>query len=69
MPPYVVAFAWTLSLAWFSSRIDRRGLVVLATSPFAIAGYIIFVVTGLSDVNARYVGILFLSRLLVACEI
>ncbi|ORY76008.1 major facilitator superfamily domain-containing protein [Leucosporidium creatinivorum] len=56
VPPYVVAFAWTLALAWLSSRIDRRGLVLLATSPFAIAGYIIFVVTGLSDVNARYAG-------------
>lgn len=57
VPPYIVAFVWTLSLAWLSSRIDRRGFVLLATSPFAIAGYILFVATGLTDVNARYVRI------------
>jgi hypothetical protein len=57
VPPYIVAFVWTLSLSWLSSRIDRRGFVLLASSPFAVAGYILFVATSLPDVNARYVSI------------
>lgn len=51
-----MAFVWTLSLTYLSNRIDRRGFVLLCTSPFAVAGYITFVATGLSDVDARYGG-------------
>lgn len=36
--PYCVAFVWTLFLCFLSARLDRRGVVLLISSPFAIAG-------------------------------
>jgi hypothetical protein len=56
VPPYVVAFVWSLALAYLSNRLDRRGWVMLCSSPFALAGYVTFVATDLPDVHARYAG-------------
>ncbi|GAA5942570.1 uncharacterized protein JCM15063_000038 [Sporobolomyces koalae] len=56
VPPYVVAFFWSLGLAYLSNRIDRRGFVMLCSSPFALAGYVTFVATNLPDIHARYAG-------------
>ncbi len=56
VPPYVVAFVWSISLAYLSNRLDRRGWVLLCTSPFCIAGYVIFVATQQADIRARYAG-------------
>ncbi len=38
VPPYMVAFVWGLAVAYLSNRINQRGWVMLASSPFAIAG-------------------------------
>ncbi|KAM0745965.1 MFS general substrate transporter [Meredithblackwellia eburnea MCA 4105] len=56
VPPYIVAFVWTLFLSYMSDRLNRRGIVLLISSPFAIAGYIVFVGTKLTDIHARYAG-------------
>lgn len=57
LPPYVVAFFWSLALAYLSKRLNRRGFVMLCSSPFALAGYVTFVATDLSDIHARYVSL------------
>ncbi|GAA5872682.1 hypothetical protein JCM8547_003730 [Rhodosporidiobolus lusitaniae] len=57
VPPYAVAFAWAIFVAWLSAKINRRGVLLLFSIPFAIAGYAIFVGTGQDAPNARYAGV------------
>ncbi|BGP13501.1 hypothetical protein JCM10213_000691 [Rhodosporidiobolus nylandii] len=56
-PPYAVAWVWSLGIAFFSARINRRGIPLLVTIPLALCGYAIFVATKLGENNARYGGI------------
>ncbi|GAA6014489.1 hypothetical protein JCM10207_001625 [Rhodosporidiobolus poonsookiae] len=56
-PPYVVAWVWSLAVAYFSARINRRGIPLLITIPLALVGYAIFVGTKLGENSARYGGI------------
>ncbi|GAA5868588.1 hypothetical protein JCM8547_003196 [Rhodosporidiobolus lusitaniae] len=57
VPPYAVAFVWTIFLTFISSKINRRGIVMLCSFPFALAGYAIFVATDETAPNARYGGV------------
>ena len=57
VPPYIVAWVWTLALAFCSMKTDRRGIFLAITIPFALAGYGIFVGTGQADTQPRYAGI------------
>ncbi|GJN87098.1 hypothetical protein Rhopal_000043-T1 [Rhodotorula paludigena] len=57
VPPYVVAWFWTIGLAYASTRFNRRGIILLIAVPFSIVGYAIFVGTDMADSSARYGGI------------
>ncbi|GAA5918785.1 hypothetical protein JCM6882_006575 [Rhodosporidiobolus microsporus] len=55
VPPYAVAFVWSLGIAFFSAKINRRGIALLISYPLALVGYALFL--GTDNVKARYAGI------------
>ncbi|KAJ9102007.1 hypothetical protein QFC19_004932 [Naganishia cerealis] len=57
VPPYILSTACTCLIPYLSTRVKRRGIVMLCTAPLMIIGYIIFVST--TNATARY-GALFL---------
>ncbi|KAJ9111756.1 hypothetical protein QFC22_006415 [Naganishia vaughanmartiniae] len=57
VPPYIVGALCTCIFPYITTRVKRRGVVMLCTAPLVITGYIIFVST--TNPQARY-GALFL---------
>ncbi|GAA6041348.1 hypothetical protein JCM8097_007675 [Rhodosporidiobolus ruineniae] len=55
VPPYAVAFVWSLFIAFLSAKINRRGIPLLMSYPLALVGYALFL--GTHNVKARYAGI------------
>jgi Na+/melibiose symporter-like transporter len=52
VPPYIVGSFFTLLIPFFSWRYDRRAIFFIASAPFVIIGYIIFLAS--QDAHARY---------------
>lgn len=42
VPPYVAGFAWAMSLAVVSSKLNKRGPVLVICGPLVITGYALF---------------------------
>ncbi|KAF8518498.1 MFS general substrate transporter [Hysterangium stoloniferum] len=63
-PPFLVAAAWSVYIAYVSYSLKQRGLLIVFSLLFAITGYSIFV--GTDNSHARY-GACFLAVSGVAC--
>lgn len=59
VPPYVVGGFFTLLLPLISWRIDRRQIILIASTPLIIIGYSMFL--GTTNPNARYAATFLLS--------
>jgi sugar phosphate permease len=64
VPPYVVGGFFTLALPLISWRLDRRQIIIIATTPLVIIGYSMFL--GTESSNARYAATFLLSSSLFA---
>jgi hypothetical protein len=64
VPPYIVGGVFTLILPLISWRLDRRQIIMIATTPLVIVGYCIFL--GTTNPSARYAATFLLSSSLFA---
>ncbi|KAK5130935.1 hypothetical protein LTR08_001538 [Meristemomyces frigidus] len=54
VPPYIVGGFFTVLLPLLSTRFDRRMVFFLASAPFMMIGYIMFLATDVTDHMTRY---------------
>lgn len=64
VPPYVLGFITTLSTAYLSDRLCKRGIFNIFWSVVAFVGYLILIVTKHTNVGAQYAGV-FLSTMAI----
>lgn len=59
VPPYILASAWSILLAWFSQRSSKRGMWILVSAPICVLGSGLLIGTEIHGV--QYTGIFFLA--------
>lgn len=52
-PPFFLGFLTTLAVCWYSDRVKRRGIFIIAVMSVAIVGYIIIIAQNKPAVSCK----------------